>query len=111
VVQYHLRLLYGLTAFWTVEVWGIRDAFNFMTLLLAGSIVPLWFFPDWLQRVVTALPFAAIAHAPLSIFIGRLSGVDAWRTIGLQAVWSGVLILAAYGLWRLAERKVIVQGG
>ena len=111
LVQYHLRLLLGLTAFWTVEVWGIRDAFNFGVLLLGGAVVPLWFFPDWALRVATALPFAAVAHAPVSIFVGRLSGADAWRAVGLQVAWAAALAAAAYGVWRRAERRVVVQGG
>lgn len=111
LVNYQLRLLLGLTAFWTIELWGIHTVFNFTSRLLGGAVVPLWFFPDWLLTAVAALPFAATAHVPLSIFIGRLAGADAWRAIGLQALWIVLLAVAANLVWRLAERKVVVQGG
>ena len=94
-----------------MEVWGIQTAFHFVTRILAGGIAPLWFFPDGCQRAAALLPFAGFAHTPLSIYIGRLSGADAWAAISLQAGWTCTLALAARGLWRLAVRRLVVQGG
>jgi ABC-type uncharacterized transport system permease subunit len=111
LVHYHLRLLLGLSAFWTVEIVGITAVFLFVSRVLSGAVVPLWFFPDWLRDGLALLPFAAVAHAPLSIFIGRLQGTDAWLAVGVQALWAVALVAAGNGLWRLAERKVVVQGG
>ena len=111
LVQYHIRLLLALTAFWTTEVWGVQAAFHFATRILAGGIAPLWFFPDWFRSAAALLPFAGFAHAPLSIYIGRLTGPDAWAAIGLQVGWACALALAGAGLWRAAVRKLVVQGG
>ncbi|MBI3973909.1 MAG: ABC-2 family transporter protein, partial [Chloroflexi bacterium] len=78
---------------------------------LAGGIAPLWFFPEWFRGAAALLPFAGFAHTPLSIYIGRLSGADAWAAIGLQVGWTCALAIAGRGLWHLAVRKLVVQGG
>lgn len=111
LVQFHFGLLIGLSAFWTIEVFGVATIFRFSSQILSGAIIPLWFFPAWLQDVATALPFAAAAHAPLSIFIGRLNGPQVWHAMALQTIWVGVLCVTAHLVWQLAKRKVVVQGG
>jgi ABC-2 type transport system permease protein len=110
-VNYYIGLMIGLTAFWTTELHGITTIVNFTRHVLSGALVPLWFFPGALARIVPLLPFASAAHTPLSIFIGRLEGPAAWRAIGLQAVWIVVLALLAELIWRRVHRKVVIQGG
>lgn len=111
LVHYQLRLLLGLTAFWTTEVWGISTVFQLTTRVLSGAIVPLWFLPDGLRGAIELLPFASVAYVPLSIFVGRLVGFEAHRFIMLQALWVCLLMLGGRLVWRQAERKVVVQGG
>jgi ABC-2 type transport system permease protein len=100
-----------LVAFWTIETHGITAAYAFTVQLLSGALVPLWFFPTWARTILLALPFAAAASTPLSLYVGRIPVDHAPIAVASQAVWLVVLAVALRGLWRVAQRRVIVQGG
>lgn len=110
-VVFLLDLLANLTAFWTLETFGLQYMLRFAGFVLSGVFVPLWFFPDALRPVLFALPFASIQSTPLSIFVGRLDGVDVITALGVQIAWVALLSLVVARTWRAAERRITVQGG
>jgi ABC-2 type transport system permease protein len=111
IVNFFLDLIMATITFWTMEIFGVQLMVQFISSLLSGSLVPLFFFPGILQQIALALPFAAIYNAPLSIYIGKVSGTGILTTIGSQAVWALVFGVFALGLWRIGERRVVIQGG
>jgi viologen exporter family transport system permease protein len=111
VVVTWIGLLMGLTAFWTLETGGIEAIYRFLNLFFAGALVPLWLFPDGLRVVAELLPFQTQGAIPVSIFVGRLTGLDALRGLAVQAVWALLLGLFTHWVYSRAIRKVVVQGG
>ena len=80
-------------------------------IFLGGFVVPLRFFPDWLQPLLLALPFAAIIQIPADIFVGRLTGTELLGALAGQALWA-VVAPAGVPAGRVAAmRRVSVQGG
>lgn len=110
-VNFYLYFLLQLTAFWTLQITGISMLYSFIVQLLAGALVPIWFFPGPLQRLSSWLPFQAAASTPLSLYIGRLPLSGAVGDLLLQAFWIAVLAGVARLIWARAERRVVVQGG
>jgi ABC-2 type transport system permease protein len=111
LVNFFLDLLMATITFWTMEIFGFQLMVQFITSLLAGAVVPLQFFPSSVVALAQASPFAAIYNAPLSIYLGKYQGAELLQVLGLQAVWVAVFGVAAIALWRVGERKVVVQGG
>ena len=111
VIAFLLDFLANLTAFWTLETFGLQYMLRFAGFVLSGVFVPLWFFPDVWRPLVTALPFASIYGTPLSIFVGRLGGIELWSAVLIQVAWILLLAAAAGWAWSAAERRVVVQGG
>ncbi len=111
VVQFYLSMILQLTAFWTLQITGVSMLYSFTVQLLAGALVPIWFFPQWLQRVTLWLPFQASANIPLSLYIGRLPLSGAAGDLALQAFWCLVLAGVVRLIWWRAEHRVVVQGG
>jgi ABC-type uncharacterized transport system permease subunit len=106
-----MGLLLGFVAFWTLETTGMLAIFRFANLFFAGGLVPLAFFPVPLRVVAEALPFQTQAFIPLSLYLGRIGGIDAARALAVQFVWVVLLGALAALVWRRAARKVTVQGG
>ena len=79
--------------------------------LLSGQIVPLPFMPEVVQRVLKVLPFAAMQNVPFRIYSGDLSGRAMAEAIFLQIFWLIVLVGAGWRFAKLAEKKLVVQGG
>lgn len=112
VVNFALDMMMATITFWTMEIFGVQLMVQFMTSLLSGALVPLYFFPQGiLQRLALSSPFAAIYNAPLSIYIGKVSDDGLLPMLGFQLIWAVVFGLAAFALWRAGERRVVIQGG
>jgi ABC-2 type transport system permease protein len=106
-----LSALSGMLAFWTVEIGHMGIVKDALVWFLSGSVVPIWFFPAWFQSASRFLPFIYTYQTPLGIYIGRTPIGSAALALGVQAVWVVVLGLALAGVWRLGQRRVLVQGG
>ncbi len=78
---------------------------------LAGSILPLPFFPAPFRAVAELLPFAAMQNMPLRIYSGHIAGIEALKGIGLQVFWLAALVLLGRRWLKSALGKVVVQGG
>lgn len=111
VVSFCWRFLLNLSAFWTTDARGLGGLAGAAILFLGGFVVPIRFFPDWLQAIALALPFATIIQVPADLFIERLSG---WAVVGAllqQVLWAVVMLALAQVVTLVATRRVIVQGG
>jgi ABC-type uncharacterized transport system permease subunit len=106
-----MGLLMGMIAFWTLETSGLQAIYRFLNLFFAGGLVPLWLFPGPLRTLAELLPFQTQANIPVSIYVGRLAGVDALRGLAVQAIWVVLLGLVARLVWSRAMRRVVIQGG
>lgn len=104
-------MLVYICAFYTISPMGVRILATSTMEFLAGAVIPIPFFPEWLQRVLYALPFASMQNTPFLIYNGFLSGEQALGSIGLQLIWLLGLVLAGYGAMRRALTKVVIQGG
>ncbi|MFT3888793.1 MAG: ABC-2 family transporter protein [Arachnia sp.] len=110
-ITLELNLLVSMACFWSLEIGGYMMLYRLGSGLLSGALIPLWFMPGWLSGALDWLPFRAQMFTPLSIYFGTTAGADAWRAIGVQALWIAVVAMLLWAVWRRAERKVVVLGG
>ena len=87
---------------------GLASAF---IIVVSGFVIPLPFFPETLQRVFLALPFAGIVQTPTDIFLQRVHGLDLLLALGHQVLWAVVMLAGAQLFLVVATRRVVVQGG
>lgn len=104
-------LLVGLSAFWLLNIGGMRGMVYITSNFLAGAMIPLWFMPGPLRVLVEWLPFQATTYLPAAIYVETARGWALWRALGVQAVWIAVLYGLAVWVWRRAQRRLVVQGG
>lgn len=79
--------------------------------ILAGSLLPLQLWPDFMQTFLLWQPFASMMDLPLRFMAGTASLSELPRVLLTQAAWGAVI-------WRLGRawigrnlRRLIVQGG
>ena len=111
VVSFGWRFLLNVSAFWTTDARGLGMVANAATMFLGGFVVPIRYWPDWLQPLVLALPFASITQTPADIFVERVQGAAALGLLVEQLVWAIALLGAAQLATALATRRVVIQGG
>jgi len=104
--------LIGILGFYSESVWGMSITKEIFLTVLSGALIPLQFFPDWLERILLVLPFQAIYHTPL-MMVTRPN--QDWSLLlsmlGIQAAW----VVAAFILTRLFYNQAVkvlrVAGG
>jgi ABC-2 type transport system permease protein len=96
---------------WTLAGEGVQRMLPALAVVFSGMIVPLPFYPAWLQPVLRALPFPALCDVPYRIYTGHLSSAEAASEIGLGLAWTLALVIAGRMLLVRGTRRVEVQGG
>jgi ABC-2 type transport system permease protein len=110
-ILYYLKMLIDLACFWTVVNTQLVIMFEIVQNVLAGALVPLWFFPGWFASFDRLLPFQGTLNVPLSLYIGRTPVSQLGGDLAVQAVWIAVLAGLSTLVWRRASARVTVLGG
>jgi len=106
-ISYMLQML----SFWLLNVWSIMTIKNVFVNVLSGSMIPLWFMPEWMQGVLRFTPFSSIYFTPVQIYLGQLSLPEILQGFATQLVWILLLVFLGRILWMRGQKKLVVQGG
>jgi ABC-2 type transport system permease protein len=110
-IKFGIIYIAGLFCFWTSNSLGIAWARAAITNLFSGALVPLAFFPEWLEKIAMALPFQGIVNTPASLYLGHISGMAAIYAIVSQIIWAAALWILGKFMWKWAVRQVTIYGG
>lgn len=103
--------MFSCLAFYTTEVWGLWVLREGIAAFFSGALLPLPLMPGWLEQAVRSLPFAQALYVPVSILSGVAQAADAPRLWLTQVVWLAGLLILSRLVFRMAVRKITVQGG
>jgi ABC-2 type transport system permease protein len=106
-----LATIAGLLAFWLMTVFSLEWLLQALISILAGTFVPLWFFPAPAAAVIEKLPFAYTAYHPMAVYLGKIDATATLVTFAIGVAW--LLLLGAFAgwLWSRARERIVVQGG
>jgi len=111
LVGFAFRFLVNLTAFWSPNAVGFGRFFFLSGYVLSGMLMPLAFYPEFVQKLAYLTPFPQTLYTPIEIYLGLLTEPQIWAALGRQALWAAGLILAGQLVLRAGVRKLVVQGG
>jgi len=100
----------GLSAFWLKKIAGIRKVRRTLMLFLSGGMIPLSFFPLWIQQVSKFLPFEYIRYVPIQIYLGEFSKLGILGQLGLQIVWIVLLYFLSIFIYKRAFKQFAGAG-
>jgi len=104
-------MLIYISTFYTISPLGIRILATSVVEFFAGAIIPLPFFPNSLQTIMYALPFASMQNTPFLIYNGYVAGTAILWSMLMQVGWLFGLVIMGRLLMKRALKKVVVQGG
>lgn len=111
MVLYHLNFIVWLSSFWffgTFSLITIKDA---MVLIFSGALIPLWFMPQAVSEFIRYTPFDTIFSIPLRIYLGMVTEQEIVSNFIRQALWLLGLFVVSQLLWKLATKRLVIQGG
>jgi ABC-2 type transport system permease protein len=100
-----------ITTLWTIAGDGMVRIFPAAIMLLSGTLVPLAYFPDWMQTALRLLPFSGLIDIPANIYMGIIPASQVFIYGLLQLFWITVFILIGLQLFNMAIKKLELQGG
>ncbi len=103
--------IFGLVSFYTMASFGLFQIKDVIVNFLAGTLIPISFFPEAVGKVVNYLPFVGMAQNPTLIYLGRMGLSEAVFSIILQVLWLIALEIFAHFFYLKAIKIVTIQGG
>lgn len=102
---------FGMMAFFTTYIFGMRLAKDALLSFLTGQLIPLSFFPEIFQHIFNFLPFSSMIYSPVMIYLGKYQGNELMFVMLRQLLW----VVGLYGLgsiiWNQVTKRLIVLGG
>ncbi|MDQ0173389.1 ABC transporter permease [Paenibacillus tundrae] len=110
-IKYLIIFVFSLFSFWTHNVTGTLWTRVAITNFFSGALIPISFFPEWLQRIALLLPFQGIINTPVIIFTMQVSFNQMILSIYLQILWIIVIWIVAKFLFRICIQNIVINGG
>lgn len=111
LILWQISFIVQTWCFWLFSVWGIITIKNVIIRIFAGSMLPVWFMPPLLRKIVAFTPFESIYFTPVRIWLGELTGHEILAGMAVQVFWIVILYLLGDIFWKKGIRKLVVQGG
>src|SRR5215831_12737956 len=111
LLQFFTSYTMAMLAFWVLEVSTFIFILFAFEYIASGHLFPLDILPPSLERVLFYTPFPYQLFFPVSVYMGKSTGVELARGLVIQSCW----VAAAYGLarfaWNRGIRKYSAVGG
>ncbi|MEX1028948.1 MAG: ABC-2 family transporter protein [Paenibacillaceae bacterium] len=114
LLNFLIRYLIGLSAIITMNNSSMNRVTAVIISLLGGAMIPLDFFPLWLQKVCDYLPFKYIFYEPVQFFLnrGHATSTEALLyVLMMQFLWIAGLYLLTRIVWSILMKKIVLVGG
>jgi ABC-2 type transport system permease protein len=102
---------FGMIAFFTTYIWGLRLAKNALLSFLTGQLIPISLFPLAAQQVFDFLPFSSMVYTPIMVYLEKYTGTDLAWALGRQAIWVVLLYVLGSIIWKRVTKRLVVLGG
>jgi ABC-2 type transport system permease protein len=106
-----VTMLMHISLIWTLSGRGVNTLMTGIVIIGSGLVVPLPFFPQWLEGFLYWQPFRGLADTPFRIYSGHIDPHHAVFEIAIQIAWAAVIIALGYARMARARSRVVVQGG
>lgn len=110
ILNFCIAAVIGLAAFVFEDVTAFAWIYQKLAFILGGLLIPLDFYPAWLQSIAKALPFASMVYGPAKLFVAPGAGLFV-NTLLMQVAWIAALGLLLSLVYRRGLAYLTVNGG
>ncbi len=109
-LNFCIAAMIGLSAFLVEDISAFQWIYQKLAFILGGLLIPLDFYPAWLQTIAHALPFSAMIYGPARLFVEPSLPAFA-ATFSMQLAWIAGLSLLLALFYRRSLTHLTVNGG
>lgn len=110
ILHFCIMAMIGLLAFVFEDVSAFMWIFQKFAFILGGMLIPLDFYPSWLQVIAKLLPFSSMIYGPARLFVTPSLSMFV-NVMFLQVVWIAALGLLLTLAYRRGITQLTVNGG
>ena len=110
ILHFCVTVMIGLSAFLVEDVSAFTWIYQKLAFMFGGMLIPLDFYPQWLQVIARALPFSSITYGPARLFVTPTLELFL-NVMLLQILWIVVLALLLRFAYRRGVAYLTVNGG
>lgn len=110
LLHFCVNALIGLSAFTVEEVAPFEWIYQKLVFILGGMLIPLDFYPAWLQTIAKSLPFAYMMYGPARLFVQPDMRLFMVIVIG-QLLWLAVLGGLLVQVFSRGMKRLAINGG
>lgn len=114
MLNYLYSFIPGLTAMSLKNNTSIIWLNDLFLTIAGGAVIPMEFYPAWLNRVLDFLPFKYIVYWPIQFFLNKETirpPQMMLRMVLLELLWIIVLYIVYKIMWRTVTKKFCSAGG
>ena len=110
ILHFCVTAMIGLSAFLVEDVSAFMWIYQKLAFLFGGLLIPLDFYPVWLQTIARLLPFSSITYGPARLFVTPTPELFL-SVMALQIVWIVALAFLLTFAYRRGVAYLTVNGG
>lgn len=110
ILHFCVTVMIGLSAFIAEDVSAFMWIYQKLAFVFGGMLVPLDFYPPWLQTIAKALPFSSITYGPARLFVTPTTDLFI-SVMTMQIVWIVILVALLTFTYRRGVAYLTVNGG
>ncbi len=111
LLQFFTSFAMALLAFWVLEVSTFIFILFAFEYIAGGHLFPLDILPPAISQVLAFTPFPYQLFFPVSIYLGKSTGVALYQGLAIQFFWVVAAYLFARFMWARGIRKYAAVGG
>jgi len=109
-IDFCFQALIGMAAFVTEDVAAFEWIYQKLLFIAGGMLIPLDFFPSWLQAISQTTPFAFTMYGPARLFVAP--GLERFLPLlAGQVAWIAVLAWVVIVFYRKGTARLTINGG
>jgi ABC-2 type transport system permease protein len=111
LLQFFISYTMAMLAFWLLEISTFIFILFAFEYLASGHLFPLALLPSPLFHALLFTPFPYLLYFPISVYVGKIAGVDLWSGLAIQAIWVVLAYALARFMWTRGIKKYSAFGG
>lgn len=110
ILHFSINAMIGLSAFVVEDVSAFTWIYQKLAFIFGGMLIPLDFYPQWLQNIAKLLPFSSAIYGPARLFVTPTLELFI-SVMSLQITWIIALTFALAIVYRRGLAQLTVNGG
>lgn len=110
-ISFGFSWLVGMAAFRLRNAAGLAHLKSTLIGIFSGALIPLDLYPAPMRTVLMWLPFQGMSHTPANIFVSDMPLSAIGHAMLVQVGWALGLAVMSAAAFRVATRRMVIQGG